>query len=174
MAQLDRHLAPGENMLLHSHPHAKTLIKPVFFALLISAVAVGVYVVLNITEVDGLARTIILGIVGAVWAIAVVWLLVIPLMKWGTTHFAVTDRRIIFRHGIITKSGIDIPIARINSVQFRHDFIDRIFKAGTLIVESASDEPLEFADIPKVEKVHALLYDRLNDVLTDDDGNARA
>ena len=107
------------------------------------------------------------------WFALMIWLLIVPLIRWGTTHFAITDRRLIFRSGIITKTGIDIPIARINSVQFRHDLVDRMFRTGTLVIESASDEPLEFADIPQVEKVHALLYDRLNDVLTDDDGNAR-
>jgi hypothetical protein len=34
---------------------------------------------------------------------------------------------------------------------------------GTLIVESASDEPLEFHDVPGVEKVHALLYQEVAD-----------
>ncbi len=91
-----------------------------------------------------------------------------PFIKWGTTLFGVTDRRVMYRTGVFNKSGIDIPIARINSVQFRHDFIDRLFGAGTLIIESASDEPLEFNDIPHVEKVHKLLYDELNDELHDE------
>jgi hypothetical protein len=46
--------------------------------------------------------------------------------------------------------------------------VDRMFKAGTLIIESASDAPLEFSDIPRVEQVHALLYDELNRALNDD------
>jgi hypothetical protein len=29
---------------------------------------------------------------------------------------------------------------------------------GTLVIESASDEPLEFDDIPQVERVHSLLH----------------
>ena len=34
---------------------------------------------------------------------------------------------------------------------------------GTLVIESASDEPLEFHDVPGVEKVHALLYQEVAD-----------
>lgn len=75
----------------------------------------------------------------------------------------------MFRTGVFTKTGIDIPLARINSVQFRHDLIDRMFRTGTLIVESASDEPLEFDDIPRVESVHRMLYDELNETLDGDD-----
>jgi uncharacterized membrane protein YdbT with pleckstrin-like domain len=65
---------------------------------------------------------------------------------------------VLVREGILARRGIDIPINRINSVQFRTSFIDRILGCGTLIVESASDEPLEFDDIPQVERVHSLLY----------------
>jgi hypothetical protein len=34
-----------------------------------------------------------------------------------------------------------------------------------LIVESASQDPLEFYDIPRVEQVHALLYHEVFDTL---------
>ncbi|HEX2288740.1 MAG TPA: PH domain-containing protein, partial [Pseudonocardiaceae bacterium] len=64
----------------------------------------------------------------------------------------------LVREGILSRSGIDIPINRINSVQFRHNVIERLLGCGTLIIESAADEPLEFDDIPQVERVHSLLY----------------
>ena len=110
---------------------------------------------------------------GVAWAGVVTWFTVAPLVRWATTHFAVTDRRVMFRTGVFNKSGIDIPITRINSVQFRHDFVDRLFGTGTLIIESASDEPLEFDDIPHVERVHSMLYDELNDALTGEDDEQR-
>jgi uncharacterized membrane protein YdbT with pleckstrin-like domain len=73
-----------------------------------------------------------------------------------------TTRRVLVREGILSRSGIDIPINRINTVQFRHSLIDRLLGCGTLVIESASDEPLEFDDIPQVEKVHSLLYYEVN------------
>lgn len=165
MGPLERGLAPEEELLINRHTHWKTLINPVGISLLATAGA-GALIYFEVIGGD-----IFKIVVGALWAIALVWFLVVPLIKWGTTHFAVTNRRVMYRTGVFNKSGIDIPIARINSVQFRHDFVDRMFKAGTLIIESASDEPLEFNDIPRVEAVHALLYDRLNDALTDADKN---
>ncbi len=54
-------------------------------------------------------------------------------------------------------------MSRINSVQFRHTVLERFLGCGTLVIESASDEPLEFADIPDVERVHALLYQEVAD-----------
>jgi hypothetical protein len=30
---------------------------------------------------------------------------------------------VMFRHGLVTRQGIDIPLARINSVEFRHGLV---------------------------------------------------
>jgi len=87
---------------------------------------------------------------------------VVPLLRWRSTHFVVTTRRVMVREGVLTRSGIDIPLRRVNSVQFRHTLVERILGCGTLIVESASDEPLEFDDIPGVERVYAVLYRQVN------------
>ena len=163
MGQLERGLAPDEKLLINRHTHWKTIIKPVVYTLLVTAAAGAL---IYFYDIAGHVSDIV---VGALWLVAVSLLLVAPIVRWRTTRFAVTDRRVMYRTGVFNKSGIDIPIARINSVQFRHDFTDRIFRTGTLIIESASHEPLEFDDIPRVEEVHALLYDELNDALTDDD-----
>jgi membrane protein YdbS with pleckstrin-like domain len=66
---------------------------------------------------------------------------------------------------VLTRSGIDIPLARIVHVEFRHGIFDRMLRAGTLIIESAAQEPLEFYDIPRVRQVHALLYHEVFDTL---------
>jgi len=80
---------------------------------------------------------------------------------------------VIFRTGVLTKTGIDIPLARVNTVQFRHGLIDRMLRTGTLIIESASDDPLEFEDIPRVERVHAQLYHQVFETIDREDGPAR-
>ena len=103
--------------------------------------------------------------IGAIWLVLIGWLTLWPFLNWLTTHFVITDRRVMYRHGVLSRSGIDIPLARINSVEFRHRLIDRLLRTGTLVVESASQDPLEFHDIPRVEQVHALLYHEVFDTL---------
>lgn len=66
---------------------------------------------------------------------------------------------------VLTRTGIDIPLARINSVEFRDRITERMFRTGTLIIESASQDPLEFYDIPRLREVHALLYHEVFDTL---------
>ena len=151
-------LRGDERVVVHKHPHWKMLVLPVLAFLII--VGLGCYAAGWITgQPWRLYGWIALAVLGG---LGVLWLTVTPLLRWRTTHFVLTTRRVLVREGILSRRGIDIPINRINSVQFRHSFIDRILGCGTLIVESASDEPLEFDDIPQVERVHSLLYFEVN------------
>jgi uncharacterized membrane protein YdbT with pleckstrin-like domain len=162
-------LTDGEVVVVHKHPHIKALIGPGLLLLLVTAL--GGWGVLWATDEStdlGTTEDVVSIAIGIVWLVVLVWFLA-RLIRWRTTHFVITDRRVMFREGVVTRNGIDIPVRRINSVQFRHGPVDRMLRTGTLIIESASDDPLEFDDIPAVEKVHALLYARLDDSLDGDD-----
>ncbi|WP_291379950.1 PH domain-containing protein [Demequina sp.] len=174
MGIIENGLAPEEELLLHRRKHWKTIIGPILVGIVSTGAAVALYVLLRGSDLDGLWASVLTIALGVVWLVAFSWWTIAPMVRWATTHFAITNRRLIFRTGVFTKTGIDIPIARINSVQFRHELIDRFFRTGTLIVESASDEPLEFDDIPRVEQVHAMLYDELNDLIDGDDNHSRS
>jgi len=165
MGYPDKVLAAGEHVVIHRHPHWKRLIGPVLILLVVTAIAAFGAGYVNTTDWDETAVNIVMIVIGVVWLIIVVWLTVWPFLNWWTTHFVITDRRVMFRHGLLTRSGIDIPLARINSVEFRHGVFDRMLRTGTLIIESASHDPLEFQDIPQVEKVHSLLYHEVFDTL---------
>lgn len=165
MGYPDNVLAGDEQVVLHRHPHWKRLIGAVLVLLLATALASFVAAVVSTTDWDRNAKNIIFAVIWAIWLVVVGWLTLWPFLTWLTTHFVITDRRVMFRHGVLSRSGIDIPLARINSVEFRHGIVDRILRTGTLIIESASQDPLEFYDIPRVEQVHALLYHEVFDTL---------
>ncbi|OKH82248.1 membrane protein [Mycobacterium sp. SWH-M3] len=162
-------LANDEQVVLHRHPHWKRLIGAVLVLIVASAAAAFVAAVVNTTDWQPTAKNVVFIVIAAIWAIVVGWLTVWPFLNWWTTHFVITDRRVMFRHGVLTRSGIDIPLARINSVEFRHGLTDRLLRTGTLIIESASQDPLEFYDIPRVEQVHSLLYHEVFDTLGSDE-----
>lgn len=162
-------LAPDEEIVIDAHPHWKALVGAVLSSVLAIALGILAWWWMDSVEWSAGVENGIGIAVAVVLVILVVWLAVTPYIRWATTHFVITDRRVIYRTGILTKSGIDIPLARINTVQFRHGLIDQMFKTGTLIIESASDDPLSFDDIPNVERVHARLYELLNDALEGDD-----
>jgi uncharacterized membrane protein YdbT with pleckstrin-like domain len=164
MAYPDDLLSSGEHVVIHRHPHWKMLIFPVFWLLVV--VALGTYLAgLVVDQSWATIAWIALGLIGLV---LVAWLTLAPLVRWRTTHFIITSERVMAREGVFKRTGLDIPLSRINSVRFEHSLLDRVLGCGTLIIESASDEPLEFDDIPSVERVHTLLYREVNDNPDDD------
>ncbi len=158
-------LADDEQVVLHRHPHWKRLLGPVLILLVSTALASFGAAYINSLDWDSQAKTVVSLVIAAIWLVGICWLTVWPFLTWWTTHFVITDRRVMFRHGLLTRTGIDIPLARINSVEFRHGLLDRMLRTGTLIIESASQDPLEFYDIPRVEQVHSLLYHEVFDTL---------
>jgi uncharacterized membrane protein YdbT with pleckstrin-like domain len=84
----------------------------------------------------------IVGIVAVVW---VAWL-VLKYFQWTMTYFVVTSRRVIYRSGVISKRGVEIPLERINNINFHQRIIDRIIGAGDLDIESAGKDGLTHFD----------------------------
>lgn len=171
MAYPEGLLSSGEKIVAHRHPHFKMLIVP----FLIGAVtlAAGIWLAVLARDATPPWDMVSLIAIGVVGLIVLVWFVLSPLVRWRTTHFVVTTDRVIAREGVLKRTGIDIPMSRINSVRFEHDLLDRIFGCGTLVIESASDQPLQFDDIPGVEKIHTLIYRQVNDNPYDDFESAR-
>ncbi|MFI5606295.1 PH domain-containing protein [Amycolatopsis sp. NPDC051903] len=166
MAYPDDLLSQNEEVVVHSHPHFKMLIFP--FVAFVITIAAAVWLLLLAQDATAPWNNVAMIAIGVVALVLVVWLFLTPLVRWRTTHFIVTTDRLIAREGVLKRTGIDIPMSRINSVQFEHGLLDRVFGCGTLIIESASDEPLRFDDIPQVERVHTVIYREVNDNPYDD------
>ncbi|MGH8966228.1 MAG: PH domain-containing protein [Actinomycetes bacterium] len=154
MAYPDELLVEGEQVVVHKHPHWKMLVVPV----LVLLVVVGVTCFLAaLVSAQSWAPWAWLGL--AVAGLALVGrYTVVPAVRFRTTHFVVTDRRVLVRDGVFTRHGIDIPLRRISEVRFRRGVLERMLGAGTLVIESDSDGQLEFDDVPGVHRVYALLY----------------
>ncbi|HLS77524.1 MAG TPA: PH domain-containing protein [Nocardia sp.] len=159
-------LAPDEQLILHRHPHWKMLFWPVVTLIVATALA-GFGGGLAYRATEGTVRTALLIAVPALWVIVVLWRVLGPVLSWKSTHFIVTDRRVLVREGVLTHTGIDIPMSRISSVQFRHGLFDRMLGTGTLVIGSSSEEPLEYDDIPDVQGVHSLLYHQVFEASAD-------
>lgn len=161
----DNALAAGEQVVLHHHPHWKRLFWPAVVFVAATGLAAFGSGYLNSTQWEQTAKNVIHGVIWGIWLVVVGWLSWWPFLTWLTTHFVVTSRRVMYRHGVLTRAGLDIPLARINSVEFRDRIFERIFRCGTLVIESVSQDALEFRDIPRLREVHALLYHEVFDTL---------
>ncbi|MBI2169089.1 MAG: PH domain-containing protein [Actinobacteria bacterium] len=94
-------------------------------------------------------------VVAVVWALWVLWRLAV----WLTTHFVVTSDRLIFRQGVLSRHGREIPLERVNDISFNQSFWERIIGAGDLLIESAGEQGQQrFTDIPQPESVQQEIY----------------
>ena len=85
-------------------------------------------------------------------------------VKWRTTNFVVTNDRLIARSGILAKSGIEIPLERVNNVSFNQSIFERILGAGDLLIESGGEDGKQrFTDIRKPNEVQNIIHMQMED-----------
>jgi len=151
-----RLLADDEEVVMALRPHWKELVWPVVVLLLVSPVATYLATVIPEGSVQTPGRIAI----GVIALLLVLRLTVWPFLKWLTTSYVVTDRRIITRTGVVARQGRDMPISRVNDVTFEHSgILERLLGCGTLVVESAGERgQLVLRDVPGVEEVQRDVY----------------
>jgi uncharacterized membrane protein YdbT with pleckstrin-like domain len=153
-------LSQGERLVLRLHPHWKTLVRPVFVLAIIVAAVIAALILLP----TGSSTAIVRLVIGAVALVLAFIGFVIPVLRWRTTSYELTNRRLRLREGILSRSGRDFPLIRISDVSFSHGLIDRLLRCGKLIVESAGEHgQLVLTEIPRVEKVQAVLFQLVED-----------
>ncbi len=155
MAYPRRLLNDNENVTVDLHPHWWFLAAPTFAIIASMAAAVATLVMTNSDttqqSIAGWASLAALG-VSAIW-------LVIRYSKWLTTHFVITNRRIIFRTGLVSKRGIEIPLDKVNTVHFHQGVMERIVGAGDLLVESGGESGRQrFTDIRQPDRVQRVIH----------------
>ena len=150
-------LSGGERSVLVLHPHWKTILRPILLLILVLA-GYGALVYFR----GHVPPAAFLG--SGVLAIIVLIGAAIPVLRWQTTTYELTTRRLRLRRGILSRQGRDFPLIRISDVSFSHGLIDRLLGAGTLIVESAGEHgQLVLTEIPHVEMVQATLFQLVED-----------
>lgn len=156
----ESHLHRDERIVLDLHPHWVMMAKAV--VALVAATALGIFLWVRL-DGDGTWESIvawigILLIVASLLWFAQRWL------TWYSTNFVVTTDRCIYRSGVISKKGIEIPLERINTVFFEQGLMDRLVRAGTLVIESAGEQGRQtFSDVKNPINVQKVLYQEMED-----------
>src|SRR3954447_10800637 len=125
----------------------------VWFLLIVGAASFGAALIPD-GDNQGTFRLVLV----AVAVVLALTLVVVPLLRWRTTHYVVTTHRLLFRQGILSRHGRDIGLSRITDVSYRQSLWDRIINSGTLTIESAGDGGATILEaIPDSEGVQQLL-----------------
>jgi uncharacterized membrane protein YdbT with pleckstrin-like domain len=152
-----RHLInEGETVALDLHPHwwyfSKHILTgvPLFLALI------------GVISLQGSDSDFLKAVVGWGWAmLALIWVvwLALKYFQWQFTYFVVTDDRVIFRTGVLAKRGVEIPLERINNINFFQGIWERVIGAGDLDIESAGQEgQSHFEDVRHPDGVQQEIY----------------
>ena len=155
MAYPDRLLNDNEMVSVDLHPHWWFLAGPI--VVMTSAIAAAV-VTLIVTEPDSTTRTVAAWASIGAMALSALWL-ISRYGRWLTTHFVITNRRVIFRTGLLTKRGIEIPIDRVNTVHFHQGVLERLVGTGDLLIESGGETGQQrFTDIRQPDRVQRVIH----------------
>lgn len=116
------------------------------------AVIVGLIV---LVQFDNSALRILAGLL----VLAAVAYFVQRYIRWASENFVVTSERVIHRTGVVAKSGMEIPLDRVNTVFFKQSLFERLLGAGDLGVESAGESGQQnFSGIRKPNLVQQEIY----------------
>jgi membrane protein YdbS with pleckstrin-like domain len=152
-----KNLNDNETIALDMHPHWWYFWEPALTLIGILIVAIIILVQTDSGGVGSFLRwvTVIAIVAGAVW-------LVRRYMKWISTNFVITSNRIIFRQGIVSKSGVEIPLDRVTNVNFHQTMVERMLGAGDLLIESGGEDgQSRFTDIRHPDRVQNLIHSEM-------------
>src|SRR3954471_6830223 len=156
MPYLEKLLNEDEEIVEHLHPHWLTLVPAVLAFLVVCALS-GVAIAFLPSDDDNVRHALLLAILLVALAL-LIWLALAPLIRWRSTHYVITTRRVLIRRGVFSHVGRDITLGRISDVAYEQTLADRIFRSGTLHIESAGENGQEtLVNIPRANDVQQTL-----------------
>lgn len=146
-----RLLSGNEEVVREFRPHWSRIIKEILLS-----VAVAVVLVLIAVAFDFDYEGWVLATIGLIWFILVVR----GVLSWWFTQHVITTERLIYRAGVVSKQGKEIPLEVINDVSFSQSLWERVIGSGDLMIESAGElGQSHYRDIPDPEGTQKTIYE---------------
>lgn len=149
-------LGRDEDLVVELHTHVKALFWPVIVLLLDAALLgaglawvpqdyrpYGVWVLI--------AACVLLGLLGCLR----------PFLRWLTTSYVLTSRRVILRWGLFSRNGRDLPLNRVAGVSYHRSLLDRMLGCGTLTLTSVNEGTVVLPDVPQTLRVYQAITELL-------------
>lgn len=151
-------LNADETIAVDLHPHWWYFAEAA--AALIASIVLAI-IALSVLDSGGF-KSFVLWVLIAAIVLSALWLIV-RYLKWATTNFVITSDRVVFRHGVVAKSGIEIPLDRVNNVNFNQGIFERMIGAGDLLIESGGEDGQQrFTDVRHPERVQQAIHSQID------------
>jgi uncharacterized membrane protein YdbT with pleckstrin-like domain len=130
VAYIDDNLLPGEQVVYRATLH------PIVFAPAVGVVLLGIVISLAWSQIVGL----IVGVIGVVMG-------AVALIRYISTEFAVTNRRVIIKVGALGRQSLDVELNRVEGIDVEQSALGRLFDYGTIGVRGVGGTEETFPGI---------------------------
>jgi uncharacterized membrane protein YdbT with pleckstrin-like domain len=142
MSYVNEVLQPDETVRFRTNVHWSVYLKA------ITALVIGLALLAWYWQ-DGTGSMVLL-LAAAAFGVSALILVVPPFLERLGTEIAITDRRIIYKTGLIQRHTVEISMDKVESVDVDQSVLGRIFGYGTVTVRGTGEaaEPLRNVAAP--------------------------
>lgn len=146
---VSRFLLPHEHQVITVRKHPAVLLKPV------SLVLGGLIVAGALSNTIAKESSTVLAVIWWAWLLLLVYL-VWQVAEWSVDYFVVTNQRMVYTYGLITRKVAMMPLGKVTDMSFQRSPAGRMLGYGKFVLESAGqDQALrEINHIPYPEQVY--------------------
>jgi len=141
MGYVDKHLLEGEKVVYRARLHRVIFLPPLALALLGIIVAV---LINHYFTNRGAA-----GIVGAAFLIVAILFAIPRYIRYATSEFAVTNKRVTVKVGLIYRDTLELVLAKVETIGVEQTILGRILNYGTIIFTGTGGTKEPFKGIAK-------------------------
>jgi uncharacterized membrane protein YdbT with pleckstrin-like domain len=135
MGYINRHLLPGEQVTYRTRLHWKVYVVPALLILL---------VLLPLTIIALSSQHPVLAVLPG--AIALVFFL-ISFIKRRTSEFAVTNKRVILKLGVLNTRSVELLLSKIEGIAVTQSLAGRLFGFGAIVITGSGGTQEPFTGI---------------------------
>lgn len=122
MGYIEKHLLPNEHIVYTANLHGIVYIIPCTFMILLCGL---------LMIPDDIIIELRLTLMALVIVISLIWCIIIN----GGKQYVVTNKRLIFKRGIVKRTSYELLLWRCESLQIEQSVLGRILNYGTVIVK---------------------------------------
>jgi len=150
MGYVERVLQPGETIVYATSLHWLIYLR----ALVLLLIAIGCLIASG--KVDSPSFSLALELLALFFVIVAALAGLGALIRRATTELAITDRRVIYKTGILQRHTIEINRSKVETVGVNQSILGRLLGYGTVIVRGTggSFEPIPFIGEPLIFRSH--------------------
>jgi uncharacterized membrane protein YdbT with pleckstrin-like domain len=150
MKYVEQVLQPGETVIYATSLHWLVYLRPILL------VALAIFSLIAATAVTEPIAEFALKVIGLLLGLLALVSGLDAFIRRTTTELAVTDRRVIYKTGILQRHSMEMNRSKVETVGVNQSILGRVLGYGTIIVRGTggSFEPIQFIGDPLTFRSH--------------------